>query len=98
MWLYCVRGVRSIHSFPTQLRDNGGATDTPYHERLVLKSSTDRFCGLAALPSVVLIDYSDVDSNADGKTWEEAQLVMMTSGLMMKAAVDVDKVMRFKAE
>ncbi|KIM58886.1 hypothetical protein SCLCIDRAFT_127429 [Scleroderma citrinum Foug A] len=55
------------------------ARNTPYHERLVLKSSTDRFCGLAALPSV-------------------AQLVMMTSGLMMKAAVDVDKVMRFKAE
>jgi len=93
----CARST-SCSFFPSQLCDSVGVTDTPYHERLVLKSSTDRFCGLAALPSVVSVDYTDVDSNADGKTLEEAQLVMMTSGLMMKAAVDVEKVMRFKAE
>ena len=80
------------------LRDNIGAADTPYHERLVLKSSTDRFCGLATLPSIVSVDHIDVDSNEDGGTWEEAQLVIMTSGLMMKAAVDVERVMRFRAE
>ncbi|KAL4077069.1 hypothetical protein V8B97DRAFT_1378901 [Scleroderma yunnanense] len=77
------------------------ARNTPYHERLVLKSSADRFCGLSALPSVVSIDYTDADSNVDmdnGDTWEEAQLVMMTGGLMMKAAVNVDKVRRFRAE
>ncbi|KAI6036255.1 hypothetical protein BKA83DRAFT_108575 [Pisolithus microcarpus] len=54
------------------------ARDTPYHERLVLKSSTDRLLGLAALPS-------------------EAQMLLMTSGLMLKARMDVDKVKKFRS-
>ncbi|KAI6045772.1 hypothetical protein EDC04DRAFT_3031700 [Pisolithus marmoratus] len=77
------------------------ARDTPYHERLVLKSSTDRLLGLAALPSVFSVDYADADSSVDmdgGETREEAQMLLMASGLMLKARVDVDKVKRFRLE
>ncbi|KAI6005623.1 hypothetical protein EDD15DRAFT_2212668 [Pisolithus albus] len=77
------------------------ARDTPYHERLVLKSSTDRLLGLAALPSVFSVDYGDADSSVDmdgGETREEAQVLLMTSGLMLKARMDVDKVKKFRLE
>lgn len=77
------------------------ARDTPYHERLVLKSSTDRLLGLSSLPSVFSVDYADADSSIDmdgGETREEAQMLLMTSGLMLKARVDVDRVKRFRVE
>ncbi|KIJ69004.1 hypothetical protein HYDPIDRAFT_172503 [Hydnomerulius pinastri MD-312] len=55
------------------------ARDTPYQDRLVLKSPTDRLLGLCALP-------------------DEAEVVMMTSGTMLKVCVDVESVRGFKAE
>ncbi|KAG6334835.1 hypothetical protein ID866_4257 [Astraeus odoratus] len=74
------------------------ARDTPYHERLVLKSPTDCFFGLSSLPSVISIDVDGSPDMDSGGGLEEAQLMMMTSGLMMKTIVDVDKVRRFRAE
>ncbi|KAI6103387.1 hypothetical protein F5141DRAFT_205422 [Pisolithus sp. B1] len=76
------------------------ARDTPYHERLVLKSSADRLLGLAALPSVFSVDYTDADSSVDmdsGETLEEARILLITSGLMLKARMDVDKVKKFRS-
>lgn len=75
-------------------------TDTLYHVRLVLKSSSDRLLGLAALPSVILVDQSDADGSMDlnGEVKEAGQLLMMTSGVMLKACVDVEKVRKFEAE
>ncbi|KAG9318812.1 Non-repetitive/WGA-negative nucleoporin C-terminal-domain-containing protein [Chiua virens] len=77
------------------------ARDTPYHDRLVLKSSSDQFLALSALPPVITLDHADARSSIDADGGEgkvEADVLMVTGESMLKVSLDVEKVQAFKAE
>jgi nuclear pore complex protein Nup133 len=80
---------------------NASATDTPYQDRLVLKSPTDRLLGLSALPPSISLDHANADSSMDtdgGDARDEAEVSIITSGTMLRVSVDVEKVKEFQAE
>jgi hypothetical protein len=77
------------------------ATDTPYHDRLDLKSSSDRFLALSALPPIITLDHADPNSsmgNDDGDGADGAEVLMVTGDSMLRISLDVEKVQAFKAE
>ncbi|KAF8843579.1 hypothetical protein BDN67DRAFT_964047 [Paxillus ammoniavirescens] len=77
------------------------ARDTPYQDRLVLKSPPDRLFGLSALPPALSLDHTDAKHSMDtdgGDGENEAEVLMMTSGTMLRVSVDVEKLKRFQAE
>ncbi|KIK91679.1 hypothetical protein PAXRUDRAFT_830622 [Paxillus rubicundulus Ve08.2h10] len=77
------------------------ARDTPYQDRLVLKSPPDRLLGLSALPLVISLDHADAERSMDtdgGDGENEAEVLMMTSGTMLRVSVDVEKLKGFQAE
>ncbi|KAH7889197.1 hypothetical protein F5I97DRAFT_483446 [Phlebopus sp. FC_14] len=76
------------------------ARDTPYQDRLVLKSPTDRLFGLTALPSVITLDHAslDADSHMDMDGAEEAEVIFMTSQTMLRMSVNVENVKGFRVE
>ena len=75
--------------------------DTPYNDRLVLKSSSDRFFALSALPPVITLDHADQRRSIDtdrGDGVNEAEVLMAAGDSMLRVSLDVERVRVFKAE
>ncbi|KAF9227508.1 hypothetical protein BS17DRAFT_746046 [Gyrodon lividus] len=74
------------------------ARDTPYKDRLVLKSPTDRLLGISALPYATSLDHAGADGSMDTDGGDEAEVLMMMSGTMLRVSVVVEKLKEFQAE
>ncbi|KAF8136731.1 hypothetical protein EV363DRAFT_1395817 [Boletus edulis] len=78
------------------------ARNTPYHERLVLKSSSDKFLALSALPPVITLDHADLRSSVESDDGEgvidEAEVLIVTRDSMLRISLDVETVESFRAE
>jgi nuclear pore complex protein Nup133 len=102
--ILCARGTPSsftISYSADRIHTRASTTDTPYQDRLVLKSPPDRLFGLSALPPVISLDHTDAERSMDtdgGDGESEAEVLMMTSGTMLRVSVDVEKLKRFQAE
>lgn len=75
--------------------------DTPYHDRLVLKSSNDRFLAISSLPPVITLENADPDTSMDtdgGDAILEAEVSIVTADSMLRISLDVEKIQAFKAE
>lgn len=88
-------------SFADQISYCASVSDTPYHDRLVLKSSSDRLLGLSALPPVIILDHADPNNSMDtdgGDGVNEAEVLIVTGDSMLRVSLDVEKVQGFKVE
>lgn len=99
--IICARGTRSLLNLLIKHLTDLLALDTPFCDRLVLKSLSDQILGLSALPPVITLDHADPNSSMDtdgGDGAIEAEILMVTAGSMLRASLDVEKVQTFKAE
>lgn len=97
----CSRYALASLPLVDQVSHRALAPDTPYHDRLVLKTSNDRFLALSALPPVITLDHTDSNSSMDtdgGDGANETEVLMVTGDSMLRISLDVEEVQAFKAE